>query len=476
MALAGLLVVALSPLSPSPKKATPETPPSGKGKPPAPTSNTSRPEEASRGKTWSVNLKEALDLAMTRNFDFRAKKMALVQFEQDQKLLGTQMYPQVEVLSFASALYEARGDAVAVQKDWGKWGPYFIGELRVIQPLYTFGAFDKAKEAMDHLYTVKKAEQKQTLNQILYATKKAYYQVLLTRKLDKVANDTEKILNQVLDKAREMYRSEGGKVKEHEMIQLELFELEFKKIRGQLDIQKRLASKNLKLILGLHPDDKINIKDSRFPRQPIELAGLEDMLKLTLKHRPEYRQIRSGLKALAAKREALEKSNYPQIFVAGFVKGAWSSVRDYSPNPYVYNPYTNAEGGLALGARWRLEFFQNKAKIKAAEAEAKALTEQKKKASLGIPLLVEKAWLEAGHAANVMRMNAVGYRKAAIWLDNVKTGFELGNNSARELVEGFYALTQARQKLYQGRFDYQMALAELVRQVGDNTATAGRGE
>jgi outer membrane protein TolC len=49
------------------------------------------------------------------------------------------MWPKGSARVMAAPIFEERGNAVAVTRDWSKWGPDVSSQAQLIQPLFTFG-------------------------------------------------------------------------------------------------------------------------------------------------------------------------------------------------------------------------------------------------------------------------------------------------------------------------------------------------
>ena len=65
-------------------------------------------------------------------------------------------------------------------------------------------------------------------------------------------------------------------------------------------------------------------------------------------------------------------------------------------------------------------------------------------------------------------MATKAYRKTGVWVGTSQSGFELGTVKADEFLKAYAAFLDSKRKFYEAKFAYQLALAELVKQVGNN--------
>jgi outer membrane protein TolC len=286
-----------------------------------------------------LDLEKAINLALKNNHDIQNSKLAIVKFQQDKKIFNTNSYPQLEILSFVAPIFDSRGDTNSVKYDYYKWGPLISFNATLIYPLYTFGAMPDGLKAYDYGIETTLADKNIVVNKTIFEVKKAYYQNLLVYKLENFSKEVEENLEKILEKANELYQKEDSIIKNKDIIQLELFEIEFKKIKNKIRTNKTLALKNISFLTGIDKDKVVSIKDLNFPKGIIKLPPLKNFFELALKWKPEYKKIKAGIKALEYKKHAQEALYYPQIFLAGKLNINYSTVGEKNDNVYFYNPY-----------------------------------------------------------------------------------------------------------------------------------------
>src|SRR5262249_3606855 len=114
--------------------------------------------------------------------------------------------------------------------------------------------------------------------------------------------------------------------------------------------------------LGLPLAGNFDIADTGLEPIEVELRPLDVYLAQAAQNRPELAQLEAGLAARQARLEATRSTYYPSVFVAGAVRYAVAPNRDNQDNPFVKDDFNYFDGGLALGLRWKMDFWMTRAK------------------------------------------------------------------------------------------------------------------
>jgi outer membrane protein TolC len=116
---------------------------------------------------------------------------------------------------------------------------------------------------------------------------------------------------------------------------------------------------------------------------------------------------------------------------------------------------------------WSLDFWETHRKVEGARAELEKLRQQRQNAETGIRLAVKKAYLEALRMRDALELADSGRKAARGLLVGNVSSFELGVGDADDLFESLVIYTTSTSNYYTHVSDYNLALAELTKTVGE---------
>jgi outer membrane protein TolC len=197
------------------------------------------------------------------------------------------------------------------------------------------------------------------------------------------------------------------------------------------------------------------------------IPDFETFVEKARTRRPEFRQISEGIKARSALVEASRANYYPDIFLGGLFSWAYADDRDRIRNPYINDQFNHVGGGVALGARWKLDFGITGAKVSAERAQYNRLLSTKEFADANIPLQIKKYYLELKEAENSAAATKIAYTNSKKWAVTALANFDFGVGPAKEIFEALQAYARMRAAYFQSLYNYRMAWANLDYATGE---------
>jgi outer membrane protein TolC len=219
--------------------------------------------------------------------------------------------------------------------------------------------------------------------------------------------------------------------------------------------------------MGVPESEAIELADARMPRiDDTELEPLDQALIAAAELRPEWHQVRHGREAALALEKAERLAMAPVLFVAGQIRAAWAPTRDDADSPYVYDPFNDLFGGIALGLQFNIDPAHALAKAEQAEALQAEIEALARFAATGIPLRVKKAHDEATRFRESAGIARSGVKAAQKWMTFSGAAYATGTGEAEDLLEGLVAWLQAKEAYYSVVRDYFVGRAELDFAIG----------
>ncbi|OGU08372.1 MAG: RND transporter [Geobacteraceae bacterium GWC2_55_20] len=379
-------------------------------------------------------------------------------------------YPQIEVLAmFGPAPPAKREDLNATDKSFKMkeltW--FSSADATLIQPLYTFGKISENMKAATHGIEVERSRKGQRANEVAQKVKEYYYGLMLARELKEVVLEVQESLSKARIKAQKMLDQGSNGVEESDLFKLDAFSGEVAKYLEEAIKGEKLALSALKTRLNLPMSSQLEIKSERLEMDERVTPEFDVYVEKARARRPEFKQIAEGLKARSALVEAAQANYYPDIFLGGLVSWSYAEGRDRIRNPYINDQFRHLNGGVALGARWKLDFGITGAKAAGERAQYNRLLSTRTFADANIPLQVKKYYLELKEAENSVSATKSAYTNAKKWAVTALANFDFGIGPAKEIFDALQAYARMRASYFQSIYNYKMAGANLDYAIGE---------
>ena len=387
-------------------------------------------------------------------------------------------YPQMEVTAlFGPAPTAQQEDLFKTDRSFFRFNrlTWFAStDATIIQPLYTFGKISENMKAATHGIEVDRSRKIQRANEITLKVREYYNGLLLAREMNELLLEVQETLAKAREKAHKLLDQGSNNVDEMDIYKLDAFSGEVTKYLEEAQKGEKLALSALKTRLGLPVDTQLDIANERLTIIAVEVPEPESFVKKSLERRPELRQIDEGLKARTALVEAAKAGYYPDIFLGGLLSWAYAANRDRINNPYVTDRFQHSSFGVALGARWKLDFGITGAKVAGEQAQYNRLLSTKEYAAANIPLQVRKFYLELKEAENSAAATKFAYSNAKKWAVTAIANFDFGVGPAKEIFEALQAYATMRADYFKSIYNYRIAQANLDYATSEPSLTNGK--
>jgi len=334
-------------------------------------------------------------------------------------------------------------------------------DATIIQPLYTFGKISENMKAATHGIEVDRSRKEQRANEIVQKVHEYYYGLLLAREMKELVLEVEEILIRAREKAKNLLDQGSDTVDEMDLYKLDAFSGMATKYLEEAKKGEALALAALRARMGLPVDAQLETGTERLVIVDVEIPPLETYIENARRRRPEFHQIEEGLKARSALVEAAKANYYPDIFLGGLFSWAYADERERVRNPYINDQFNHLNGGIALGARWKLDFGITGAKVAGERAQYNRLLNTKDFADANVPLQVKKYYLDLIEAKNSATATRGAYLNAKKWAVTAVANFDFGMGPAKDIFEALQAYSTMRADFFKSIYNYRIAAAGL---------------
>ena len=430
--------------------------------------------QETKSKRVVLTLRDAVKIAVARSPEVKSTAFDVEALVGRKQQADAARFPQISSLSAIGPSPEAeRRDPSGLSKELkslnvreGAVNSIF-GRLDffLIQPIYTFGLISNLRAAAEHGVKAQKAGVDKTAAEVALRVREAYYGLLLFKELKTLLGDLNEQLLKATDRLEILL--EGGYVAEQDLFKLRTFQGELEKNLNLADRGIAVAKEALRIWTGLDPNTDVEAADEKLTPDLRKIPPVEIFIQEAREKRPEFVQLREGIRAKKALLEAERSRYWPTVFFGIQGSVAYAPNRDrILENAFVQDPLRHAFVGPVLGLKYDLDFGITAGKIREAQAEVAKLEALKSLASEGIPLQVQKTYLELREARQNVRALDRAFESAKKWLVTALANFDVGIGEAKDVADAVEAMAKTRAEYFEAAFNSQMGLARLDNAAG----------
>jgi outer membrane protein TolC len=343
----------------------------------------------------------------------------------------------------------------------------FLGNISLIQPLYTFGKIARRKEAADHGVRAREAQTRMKRADIAFEVAQLYEGLLYARDSGRFFQEMKDWLAKEQQTTQDMIDRKVKTANERDILRIGA-------ALGAADLGiheaqagEAQARAGLIAYLGFGVNDVLELAEDELV--PVgEMPGDYDhLLRMARERRPELTALGEGEQALASLAFAERAGLWPNLFVMGFINAAYTPGRDWLETRFVIDPLNHVVPGLLLGLRWELQGSMAPARAAEQRAQADVLLHMGEWAAIGIPAEVRKWQEDALRASKDVETATDAVKKSKQWMVEASSDYNVGLLDIRELSDAVTSYVTLRNALFKARFDHNVAMAGLSRAVGD---------
>jgi outer membrane protein len=352
-------------------------------------------------------------------------------------------------------------------------GVFTRTELKVVQPLYTFGKLSAGVAAAESGVRASQERQVGMLADLELNIRKAYWGAKLARAILATLNEGSGYLDQAQDKIEEELKDGSGDASITDRLRLRTMRAE---IDSRILEAKRgadLARSGLRALIGPDAPADLDIDEADIEALNIPSHTVGQYEEAAMQTRPEVKALQYLVASKRALAQLETRRQYPDLVLIGTAAYAYASSVDTPKNSYFNDPFHSLGAGIAAGFRMPLDLGVKNARAAKIQAEAEEAEQKRREALSGISFEVEKAYTEMKEAEERMKVVQKGEKAGKQWIAAIAQNLAVGLAEAKDFSDALLAFFQARIRYAQSIYDYNLAAAALTRATGtDVTANA----
>ncbi len=353
-----------------------------------------------------------------------------------------------------------------LRNDWSNWAIFTKFQISAVQPIYTWGAIDKAveaarlgAEAAQYSFDSKRADLELRLFDL-------YYSHILALEIERLLDEAQDKVNQVEKQINKLKEEGDPSLDESDVFKFEIFKSEFQIQKAEVFENMRFVKETWNYVL--RNEDNIVYEPSVRFLDPVSanIESIDFYQNAAFNNRPELKALKLGARATETYITSLKKQNLPGLYVAGYVNFANTPNRPRQSNPFIQNSTNLFSGGFGFTIRQKLNFFSMKANIERSKIELKKVSYAQDAAQDGILLEVNKNYQAASLADVKVEQIDEALVTSKRWLRQEQLDYDFGMGEAKDLINAMKKELELKLQLKQRIFEYNSSLAKLNKSAG----------
>ena len=359
------------------------------------------------------------------------------------------------------------GDTVDVY-DFSKMGPFWGVEGKFIQPL-NFGQYRTGKKALEADLKQKTFAIEQEIHKKDVELQSYYYNYLLAREMQKLANDAQKRVDEAYEKLEEALDDDDPNVSQMDLLNLKAKLHTVKEGVTEANLGMKRVQLAIRFSLGLNEDDVFTAEDTCLTERPERLPNLEEVEQFTMRYHPELKQLAAGLDARKFQMDLAEAKLAPEFFIMGeieYVKSWAGNRKVMQKNAFAEDAVNKLSGLIGVGLRYRLNFWKNWSDFRAARTEYRGLQLKENYAAAGLVAQAVEQYYQVEAAKEKMDALKESLRASEAVLKGAAMQYDLDKSKTGDLVNAYTQNVTMQKDYYFAVCKYNVEFAELISRMG----------
>jgi outer membrane protein TolC len=345
-------------------------------------------------------------------------------------------------------------------------GVFTRTELKIVQPLYTFGKISAGINAAELGVDASRSKESGQVADVELNVRRAYWAAKLAREMLSMLDEGLDYLNDAQKKIDEELAEGTGNASVTDRLRLRTMraDIEARSLEAQRGAD--LAKAGLRVLIGPSAPADLEVDDAPLETQAVPARELASYNDLARAYRPEVKALDQMVAAKRALADLEWRRQYPDLVLLGTATYAYASSIDHPSNAFANNPYNTSGVGIAAAFRMPLDLFVKNAHAQRLRAEFREAELRRNDALGGIGFEVEKAYTEMKEAEQRLKTVQKGEKAARQWIAAIMQNISVGLAETKDFSDALLAFFQARVRCLQGLYDHNIAVASLTRVSG----------
>ena len=407
--------------------------------------------EGSVEKNIDMTLERCIELALGNNPQINTAFHDILASDARIKQVWSNYFPQVSWQTGYTRIRQLQlSDALGRNLTFN----YFIlGQVTLQQMLYDFGVTQNQATIKRLDYEANKTTLGATINEVIYQTKDAYFNLLYAFENKRVAEDTVNKFEMFYNQAKAFYEIGMNPKVDVTIAEVNLSNAKLQLI--QADNAVNLAVAKLNNIMGVPFIDKYNVQE-RLKYEPVNIT-FNQSIEIAREARPELKLAELKVESANQTLKLVKKSYFPTLSIEGQLQiGGKNFTSNYGYNLGGYLNFPTVNGMLIKNEIQEARYLYDKEIANAKNTQNE------------IYLEIQNAFLTLEEKKNQMPVAVLGVKQAKENYELSYGRYRVGEAKPTELKDAQINYQQAQLSYYNALYQYNSAKAQLEKAIGKN--------
>lgn len=353
-----------------------------------------------------------------------------------------------------------------LKNDWEDWAIFTRAEVRVTQPVFTWGALKNAVNAAQSAAIAAREQFEKQEADLRIRLFDLYQSYLLTLEIETLIGEARERITEIERQIEERQEEGAEDFDDTDLFKFDIFKSEFDMQVAQIREEAAMTQRIWNYVLDADPNT-VYMPDTYFlDPVPQEINEVDYYRNNAIAQRSEISAIEAGIDAAEYGMKANRMKNYPILFLG--LTGSYANTpnRPRQSNPFIINSTNYASGAVGFGIRQNLDFLSIKADVKKSRIEYQQAKFLRDAAVDGIVLEINEAY----KAASLSKVRVEKTDEALVtskkWLRQEQLDYDFGIGETQDLFDAMRKELELKVQLKREIFEFNTNMAELYRKAG----------
>lgn len=424
-----------------------------------------------RSQGQRFTLESAISYALTHN---PLIKRTIIDQDRAQLLIkGARAKTILPVFSLSGQtgiIPEARGDIFSSpdkQTDLNGWGPFYKLDLKLIQPIFTFGRSSLYIEAASKASRLQQLKNRLEVENLKLSVIYAYWAVLSAKKTESMAEELRQDYNKLQEEVEKRLHSEDSEVDDADLLEVKSNRFRIEEIYIRSRTNRLEAEKTLNTLLGRTIEAILDVSPEKIPKleisQPQVIEAADSFL---LKHHG-IQSLKVALQVVQTKINLTVSQKNPLIFLAGGASYAFAPKREDQNNPFVLDNFNYFSLGAFIGLEWELNFFQKNIETTRYQLEKKSMEKDLNLLQSQIKLEILNTFTKVKESWDLLKQARNSLKSSKTWVRLSMDNWDMGIGEVDRIIRAYNTYYQLKALETERELRLSSSLASLAYLLGE---------
>ena len=424
------------------------------------------------GEPLNLDLASALRMAVENSHLVRAAGLEEERAEVGVRRARAERYvPETELFVETGVVPAARGtsvDSPDKMDDVNNLGPFLKANLKIVQPLYTFGRLENLEKTAREALAAAHARKDLSLQDLSLLLVQSYWAFSSSRRALSLAEELRDSFHELIGEVEKRLEDEESEIDDSDLLRVKSSTYRIEKIYFDSRENLRRSDLALRILVGADREREIAVRDETSPELTADMEEFEKHIRERGVAHKQIDVLEAASRALASKADLARSERYPLLFLAAGGGYARAPGRDDQTNPFVLDDFNYARIGAEVGLKWKPNIYKSNLQVEELEKEHQSLLAKLQALKRKLTVEASDSYGEAVKHRDLLAAARASLRASRSWLRLSVDNWDMGIMAdVKRLLDAYEAYYGMRGIEIATELDYNVALSRVAGSLGD---------